>query len=67
MEHFVYPKRWYLPTSPHNFTTQKTNIEMFTAVRASNPIYKTQFRTFERVHDCFLFVGSYLAGIVHIT
>jgi hypothetical protein len=26
----------YLPTSPHGFTTQETNIDIFTAVRTSN-------------------------------
>jgi hypothetical protein len=31
----VPPKRWYLPTSPHGVTTQKTNIDIFTAVRTS--------------------------------
>jgi hypothetical protein len=29
---FSYPKR-YLPTSPHRVTTQKINIDIFTAVR----------------------------------
>jgi hypothetical protein len=29
----VFPKRWYLHTSPHGVTTQKTNIDIFTAVR----------------------------------
>jgi hypothetical protein len=28
-----FPKRWYLPTSPHGVTTQKTNNDIFTAVR----------------------------------
>jgi hypothetical protein len=27
------PKRWCLLTSPHGFTTQKINIDIFTAVR----------------------------------
>jgi hypothetical protein len=26
---YVSPKRWYLPTSPHDVTTQKTNIDKF--------------------------------------
>jgi hypothetical protein len=30
------PKRCYLPRSPHGVTTQKTNIDIFTAVRTSN-------------------------------
>jgi hypothetical protein len=29
-------ERWYLPTSPHCFTTQKRNIRIFTAVKNSN-------------------------------
>jgi hypothetical protein len=29
-------KCWYLPTSPHGVTTQKTNTDIFTAVRISN-------------------------------
>jgi hypothetical protein len=33
---YVSPKRWYLPTSPHSVTTQKTNIDIFTAVRTSH-------------------------------
>jgi hypothetical protein len=31
---------WYLPTSPHGFTTQKSNIDIFTAVRTSNLIQR---------------------------
>jgi hypothetical protein len=34
--HYVSPKLWYLPTSPHGVTTQKNNIDFFTAVRTSN-------------------------------
>jgi hypothetical protein len=34
----VPPKRWYLSTSPYGVTTQKTNIDIFTAVRTSNLI-----------------------------
>jgi hypothetical protein len=30
------PKHWYLPASPHGVTTQKTNIDIFTALRTSN-------------------------------
>jgi hypothetical protein len=29
-------KHWYLPASPHGSTTQKTNINIFTAMRTSN-------------------------------
>jgi hypothetical protein len=29
-------KRWYLPTSPHDVTTQNNNIDIFIAVRTSN-------------------------------
>jgi hypothetical protein len=29
-------KCWNLPISPHSITTQKTNINIFTAVRTSN-------------------------------
>jgi hypothetical protein len=32
----ILPKRWYLPTSPHGVTTQKTKIDIFTSVRNSN-------------------------------
>jgi hypothetical protein len=35
---YVHPKRWYLPTNPHYVTAQKTNIDIFTAVRTSNLI-----------------------------
>jgi hypothetical protein len=27
--HYVLPKRWYLPTSPHGFTLEKTIIDIF--------------------------------------
>jgi hypothetical protein len=37
---FSLPKRWYLRTSSHSFTSQKTNIDIFTAVRTSNLIWK---------------------------
>jgi hypothetical protein len=30
---YVSPKRWYLPTSPHGVTTQKTNTVTLTTVR----------------------------------
>jgi hypothetical protein len=33
---YVPPKRWYLPTSVHSISAQKTNINIFTAVRNSN-------------------------------
>jgi hypothetical protein len=33
---YVPPKCWHLPTSPHGVITQKTNIDIFTAVRTSN-------------------------------
>jgi hypothetical protein len=33
---YVHPKRWYLPTSLHGVTTQKTNIVIFTAMRTSD-------------------------------
>jgi hypothetical protein len=33
---YASPKRWYLPTSPHCVTTQKNNIDIFTAVRTSS-------------------------------
>jgi hypothetical protein len=33
---FFFPKRWYLLTSQHGLTTQKTNIDIFTVVRTSN-------------------------------
>jgi hypothetical protein len=36
METVCSPKRWYLPASPHVVTTQKTNINMFIAVRTSD-------------------------------
>jgi hypothetical protein len=36
---YVPPKRWYLPTSPHGVTTQKTNIDIFTSVRISDLSY----------------------------
>jgi hypothetical protein len=29
---YVSPKRWYLPKSPHTFTTQNTDIDIFAAV-----------------------------------
>jgi hypothetical protein len=32
----VSPKLEYLPASPHGVATQKTNIDIFTAVRTSN-------------------------------
>jgi hypothetical protein len=32
---YVPPKRWYLPTSPHGVTTQKTNTDIF-ALRTSH-------------------------------
>jgi hypothetical protein len=32
---YVPAKRWYLPR-PHDVTTQKTNIDIFTTVRTSN-------------------------------
>jgi hypothetical protein len=35
---YVPPKRLYLPTSPYGVTTQKTNIDIFTAVRTSDLI-----------------------------
>jgi hypothetical protein len=35
---YVPLKRWYLPLSPHGFTTQKNNIDIFTAVRTSDLI-----------------------------
>jgi hypothetical protein len=34
METVCFPKRWYLPTSPHSVKTQN-NIDIFTAVRTS--------------------------------
>jgi hypothetical protein len=34
---YIYPKRWYLPTSLHGVTTQN-NIDILTAVRTSNLI-----------------------------
>jgi hypothetical protein len=34
----VPPKLLYLPTIPHGVTIQKTNIDIFTAVRTSNNI-----------------------------
>jgi hypothetical protein len=36
---YVPPKRRYLPTSPHDVTTQKTNIDIFTAVRILDLIF----------------------------
>jgi hypothetical protein len=33
---YLPPKRRYLPTSPYGVATQKTNIDIFTAVRTSN-------------------------------
>jgi hypothetical protein len=36
MKDYVPPKRWYLLASPHGLTTQKTDIDIFTAVRTSN-------------------------------
>jgi hypothetical protein len=35
---YVPPERWYLSTSPHGVTTQKTNIDISTAVRIPNPM-----------------------------
>jgi hypothetical protein len=35
---YVPLKRWYRPASPHGFTTQKTNIDIFTAMRTSSHI-----------------------------
>jgi hypothetical protein len=39
----IVKKCWYLPTSLHDITTQKTNDDIFTAVRTSNltnsPLY----------------------------
>jgi hypothetical protein len=32
----ISPKQWYLPASPLGITTQKTNIDIFTAVRSSD-------------------------------
>jgi hypothetical protein len=39
MKAYVPSKRWYLPTSPHGVITQKTNIDIFTAVSTSNFIF----------------------------
>jgi hypothetical protein len=39
----ISPKRWYLSTSPQGVTTQKTNIDIFTAERTSDLIF-TLFR-----------------------
>jgi hypothetical protein len=33
---YISPKRWYLPTRPHDVTCQKSNIDIFTAVRTSD-------------------------------
>jgi hypothetical protein len=33
---YVSSKRWYLSVGPHGVTTQKTDINIITAVRASN-------------------------------
>jgi hypothetical protein len=30
---------WYVPASPHNITTHKTNVDIFTALKTSNLIY----------------------------
>jgi hypothetical protein len=35
---YISPKSWYHPTSLHGATIQKTNIDIFTAVRTSNLI-----------------------------
>jgi hypothetical protein len=32
-------QKWYIPTSPHGVATQKTNIDIFTAVKTSDLIY----------------------------
>jgi len=34
--HCVPSKRWYLPISPHCFTTQNNKVHIFIVVRASN-------------------------------
>jgi hypothetical protein len=36
---YVSPKRWYLSTSSQAVTIQKTNIDVFTAVRTSDLIF----------------------------
>jgi hypothetical protein len=43
---YIAPKHWHLPTSPHAVTTQKTNIDIFTAVRTSNLILSCISLTF---------------------
>jgi hypothetical protein len=35
---YVPQKQWYLPTSPHGITTQKTNINILNTMRTSNLI-----------------------------
>jgi hypothetical protein len=39
----VASKRWYVPTSPHSVTTQKTNTDSSTAVRTPNFICSVWF------------------------
>jgi hypothetical protein len=36
MERYVPPKHWYLPANPHGVTTQKTDINIFAAVRIAD-------------------------------
>jgi hypothetical protein len=36
---YVSPRRWYLPTSPHGVTNQKTNTDIFTAMGTSDLTY----------------------------
>jgi hypothetical protein len=40
----IFRAGWYLPTSLRGVTTQKSNIDNFTAVKTSNLIHMTTFR-----------------------
>jgi hypothetical protein len=49
----VPPKSWCLPASPHSITSQKTNIDIFTAVRTSNFIQSLHIHTLNRLFFIF--------------
>jgi hypothetical protein len=55
------PKRWFLPISPHGVTTQKTNIDIFTAVRTSNLMLTCLFFLGEHI-GCDLWTPKLLHG-----
>jgi hypothetical protein len=50
---YVAPKHWYLPTCPQGVTTQKTTIDIFTAMRTSNPICNHGFSALGNASDTY--------------